>query len=337
MQETTLLVLTPAALQRQLAGVILSRVMFRGKMELEAAQLVKFSTDDAAEFGAAMPSLNLSDMTAEPAAMLCLLKGENAIDTLADLLKNIEGCFGCKLAAAPATADENKAAMAATARIAARDNLLTAAPAAGAERTLLIIKPENFRQPSVRPGAIIDMLSSLDLQLVGCKVHGMTTNEALEFYGPVRQALRSKLGPEIGAKILDLTEKEFDFKFQPELADTLVETAGNGFADDQFEQIVEFMSGKRPSAVPESERDLPGGAKCMVLIFDGIDAVSKIRTILGPTNPAKATGGTVRYDFGTNIMVNASHASDAIESYEREGRIVKVNVNNLSNLAAALA
>ena len=72
----------------------------------------------------------------------------------------------------------------------------------------------------------------------------------------------------------------------------------------------------------------------MVLIFDGVDAVAKIRTILGPTNPAQATGGTVRYDFGTNIMVNASHASDSVESYEREGRIVRVNENKISELAA---
>ena len=73
----------------------------------------------------------------------------------------------------------------------------------------------------------------------------------------------------------------------------------------------------------------------MVLIFDGVDAVAKIRKVLGPTNPAAAPGGTIRYDFGTNIMVNASHASDSQESYLRESSIVKVNENNLCKIAAA--
>jgi nucleoside diphosphate kinase len=161
----------------------------------------------------------------------------------------------------------------------------------------------------------------------------MTTNDALEFYGPVQQALRNKLEQKIGLKALEMLEKEFDFKFSPEAAAALVKTAGNAFADDQFEQIVEFMSGKRPSQVPLEERDNPGSAKCMVLIFDGVDAVSKIRTLLGPTNPANAPAGTIRYDFGTDLMVNAAHASDSPASYERESAIVKVNENKLSQLA----
>jgi len=333
MKETTLIVISPLAMQRKLAGVMLSRLMARGQLELEAAMLVNLSAADRNGLSTAIPTIADWDMASGNTAMLALLAGENAADKVQTLNADLEFSLGGGLIASPAAA-QLKAALQLVSNMTRRDNLLCAAPAAGEERTLLIIKPENFRAPSVRPGAIIDMLMSLDLKWVGCKVHGMTIADALEFYGPVRQALRSKLGPKIGTKALAAVEKDFDFKFLPAEADKFIECAGNGFADDQFEQIVEFMAGKRPSEVPENELDLPGGAKCMVLIFDGVDAVAKIRTILGPTNPAQATGGTVRYDFGTNIMVNASHASDSVESYEREGRIVRVNENKISELAA---
>ena len=325
MRNLTAVILSPQAVKRQLCGVILSRLMVRGVLELEAAQLINFSAQE----------VELSGLAADDApAMICILSGENALNKAAAVIKNVNYSFGGELAWAPENAEDLLSAMRTLARVAAKDNLLTPAPAAGEERTLLIIKPENFRQPSTRPGAIIDILMQLDLKWVGCKVHGMTIDEALEFYGPVRQALRKKLGPKIGVKALAAAEKEFDFKFNSEAAQNFIELAGNGFADDQFEQIVEFMAGKRPGEVAAEDRSKPAGAKCMVLIFDGVDAVAKIRKVLGPTNPAEATGGTVRYDFGTNIMVNAAHASDSPESYLRESAIVKVNKNNLSSIAA---
>ena len=325
--------LTPQAIERQLAGVVLSRIMARGNMTLTASQLIQFSPDDVQQLTSVLPQAAAANLTGSPASLLYVFNGENAVNKMAGLLPELTTSLGCanQILAAGNEA-QAAAALPVLADIFQRDNLLTPAPAAGEERTLLIIKPENFRQVSVRPGAIIDMLMSLDLKWVGCKVHGMSIDEALEFYGPVKQALRSKLGPKIGTQALAFLEEKLAMKFNNSSADAIVEAAGNGFADDQFEQIVEFMAGKRPSEVPEAERNLPAGAKCMVLIFDGVNAVSKIRTILGPTNPAQAPGGTVRCDFGTNIMINASHASDSVESFEREGGIVKVNSNALSQI-----
>ena len=329
MSDISFVIIPPAAVKRQLCGVIFSRIMSRGKLELAAAQLLDFSAADtsAAEL----------DHSYTGTAMLAVFTGENAAGKLPELADDIAQSLACDLFAAPAENSQRVALMQKLARIADRDNLLCACPQNGEERTLLIIKPENFRQPSVRPGAIIDMLSSLDLKWVGCKVHSMSIAEALEFYGPVRQALRNKLGVKIGNQALETLEQQFRFKFASAEAEKIIEAAGNSFADDQFEQIVEFMAGKRPSAVDAADYSKPAGAKCMVLIFDGADAVAKIRTILGPTNPAQATGGTVRYDFGTNIMVNAAHASDSVESFERESSIIKVNKNNLSSILLAAA
>ena len=331
--ENTVVIISPDAVKRQLAGLIISRLLVRCKLEILGAQLVNLTAQDAGKIAEAMPEVANFDQLDSAPAMFCLFSGKNAIASVDRAVNDTALLPAANLAAV----GSSKEAMQAVAAVTRRNNLLKAVPVADKERTLLIIKPENFRAPSCRPGMIIDMLMSLNLEWVGCKVHSMTVNDALEFYGPVRHVLRSKLMQKIGSKALAMVENEFDFKLSANDADTLIATVGNGFADSQFEDIVEFMSGKRPSDVPESDRNNPGDAKCMVLIFDGKNAVSKIRTILGPTNPAQATGGTVRYDFGTNIMVNAAHASDSIESYERESKIVRVEENTFSDIAANLA
>ena len=50
----------------------------------------------------------------------------------------------------------------------------------------------------------------------------------------------------------------------------------------------------------------------------GDDAVARVRTLAGPTNPEKAEPGTIRKDFGTDVMLNAVHASDALSAAEVE-------------------
>jgi nucleoside diphosphate kinase len=67
----------------------------------------------------------------------------------------------------------------------------------------------------------------------------------------------------------------------------------------------------------------------MILIYEGENAIQKIRDVLGPTDPLKAPGGTIRREFGSSMMVNTAHASDSRESCEREKRIVKINENSL--------
>ena len=109
------------------------------------------------------------------------------------------------------------------------------------------------------------------------------------------------------------------------------------YAVDQFEKIVEFMTGCRPSAVPEADWGKPGKASCMVLVYEGEDAVKKIRDVLGPTDPSKAPGGTIRRDFGSDVMVNTAHASDSPESFTRESGILRLGENTFAGeIEAAL-
>ena len=98
------------------------------------------------------------------------------------------------------------------------------------------------------------------------------------------------------------------------------------------EDIVEFMSGGRPSATSDEQVKPPGSEKCIALVYQGEDAVRKIREVLGPTDPSKAPPGSIRKEFGQNIMVNAAHASDSAENAAREMEIVQVRENNLKPL-----
>lgn len=52
------------------------------------------------------------------------------------------------------------------------------------------------------------------------------------------------------------------------------------------------------------------------------DAVQRMRELVGATNPAEATAGTLRFRFGTSLQENAVHASDSPENAQRELGIV---------------
>ena len=48
------------------------------------------------------------------------------------------------------------------------------------------------------------------------------------------------------------------------------------------------------------------------------ELLSRVRALAGPTNPEKAEPGTIRKDFGTDVMLNAVHASDALSAAKVE-------------------
>lgn len=196
------------------------------------------------------------------------------------------------------------------------------------QRTLVLIKPDNFRFPTGRPGNVIDFFSRTGLYIIGIKVLRMSVAEAMEFYGPVRDVLRSKLAEVVGTRAKAAIEKELGFTVPPAEEKQLGQILGPVFGDNQFETIVRFMSGRTPSETPEAQCSEPGTEKCIALMYEGPEAVRKIRDVLGPTDPSKAPPGSIRREFGQTIMVNAAHASDSPESAEREFRIVKIGDNN---------
>ncbi|MDO4533384.1 MAG: nucleoside-diphosphate kinase [Coriobacteriia bacterium] len=54
------------------------------------------------------------------------------------------------------------------------------------------------------------------------------------------------------------------------------------------------------------------------MVVSGEGAVAKVRTLMGPTNPADAAPGTIRGDFGLIMDENVIHGSDSTESAARE-------------------
>lgn len=195
------------------------------------------------------------------------------------------------------------------------------------ERTLVIIKPDNWRFASSRPGTIIDMFSRTGLRIVGMKVHRVSVAQALEFYEPMREALQERLAPAIGRKAKDVIEAEFKIRVGDSIEDVLKLSVGKEYANDQFEQIIEFMSGQRSSSCALEQLQQPGKVKCLILVYEGENACNKIREVLGPTDPSKAPGGTVRREFGSNIMVNTAHASVSPENARREMQVIRFHHN----------
>jgi len=180
------------------------------------------------------------------------------------------------------------------------DDVITYPEDARVEKSLVLIKPDNFKFPNIRPGGVIEVFSRTGLFIIGFKVHQMSVAQAEEFYGPVLEVLTDKLGAEKG--------------------------------HEAWEDVVEFMSGGRPSAFSVLFKEAAATEKCIAIVYQGDDAVRKIRDVLGPTDPSKAPPGSIRREFGQTIMVNAAHASDSAENANREMEIVQVRENNLKPL-----
>ena len=212
------------------------------------------------------------------------------------------------------------------------ENVIGYQPNEKGQRTLVLIKPENFRFPTGRPGNMIDFFSRTGLFIVAVKVHRMSVAQAVDFYGPVREVLRTKLKDVVASKARAALEKELGLKVGPEQEQQLGTILGPSFGDNQFENIVRFMSGRAPSETSAEDQRKPGTEKCIALVYEGVEAVRKIRDVLGPTDPSKAPPGSIRREFGQTIMVNSAHASDSEENARREMGIINVGENNFRQM-----
>ena len=60
--------------------------------------------------------------------------------------------------------------------------------------------------------------------------------------------------------------------------------------------------------------DFMSSGPCVPMVFEGEDAIARVREIIGATDPAKAAEGTIRKKYGTDVGRNGVHASDSPES-----------------------
>jgi nucleoside-diphosphate kinase len=101
--------------------------------------------------------------------------------------------------------------------------------------------------------------------------------------GDIISMIESKGFRLLGIRMLDITRKQAEGFYAVH--------AGKPF----FESLTQFMS-SGPIVVMALERE---------------DAIKQWRDLMGATNPANATEGTVRRKWGANIENNAVHGSDA--------------------------
>lgn len=56
----------------------------------------------------------------------------------------------------------------------------------------------------------------------------------------------------------------------------------------------------------------------VAMVVEGVEAVSVMRDMCGPTNARKAPAGTIRGDFSNSVQKNVVHCSDSKETAEQE-------------------
>ena len=55
-----------------------------------------------------------------------------------------------------------------------------------------------------------------------------------------------------------------------------------------------------------------------LMVWEGPNAVTVVRNLVGATNPLNAAPGTVRGDFALQVTPNAIHGADSVENARRE-------------------
>lgn len=64
-----------------------------------------------------------------------------------------------------------------------------------------------------------------------------------------------------------------------------------------------------------------GSGPSVIMVLEGPDAITAVRSTVGKTNPVMADAGTIRGDLGMMTGRNLIHASDSPESAKREVKL----------------
>jgi nucleoside-diphosphate kinase len=114
----------------------------------------------------------------------------------------------------------------------------------------------------------------------------------------VRRGLIGEVLRRVEAKGLDLVEMRMTSIDRATAEEHYAEHREKAF----FDELVGFI----------------GSGPVVVARVEGERAVPVLRSLIGPTDPALASPGTIRGDFGLIITENLVHGSDSTESAERE-------------------
>jgi len=114
----------------------------------------------------------------------------------------------------------------------------------------------------------------------------------------------------VGTKIVKVT-REFAEKHYSELLPGLIKKYGEKKGKEVYESVLDYIQGKFHTD------------RVMAMVYQGENAIQKIRNIAGETNPEKTSPITIRGKYGrihseTQVFENVIHCSDSKESAEKE-------------------
>jgi len=358
-KELGYVLINPYTIRKSRTGGVISRLLSWSRLSLVAARMFSPGEELVREYAQVLTSYHQKDPKEKkilkeiekylyrnylprdgngfrPRVMLLLFEGENAIEELKRVVghitrvsigETIRGTYGdyieedgqIKYFEPAVLIGTDKEGVEKELKVWAKysitnggllEKVISYPPEVKPEKTLVLIKPDNFQELSSRAGNIIDRFSQTGLFIVGARVIYMGIEQAEEFYRPIKERLTEKMKKAL------IKEISIALKVSK--------------AKHEFNKIIKFITGKDPEKVSFRERKEPGIEKCLALVYEGERAVSKIRRILGETNPEEAAPGTVRKDFGHDVIKNGAHASDSPESAEREIRIVNLKEDDIT-------
>ncbi|MDP7530120.1 MAG: nucleoside-diphosphate kinase [Candidatus Scalindua sp.] len=197
------------------------------------------------------------------------------------------------------------------------------------ETSLIILKP--FEKHDPRTGNIIDMISRTGFYMVGVKLLDLSTKQAKEFYGPVKDFFNSSFDDKFKPILVEnlrasLNQKDFSFELTDETLNKMAGQLKKPTIEGEFGKILQYMTGSAPSAFAETKKTGDGKHTiCLALLYQGINTIKTIRELLGATDPKKAKYSSIRRFYGLDILRNAVHASDSTKSVIRERKIIGFN------------
>ncbi len=212
------------------------------------------------------------------------------------------------------------------------EKIISYPPEVKLEKTLVLIKPDSFQELSSKVGNIIDRFSQTGLSIIGAKVIHMGVIEVEAFYAPIKEKLAEKMKGKLLKEIRSSLESSLDFKLPQGIEEGMAEELKVYKAEHELNKIIKFMTGLDPTEISEEEKRKKVREKCLALVYQGENAITKIRRVLGETNPQEAAPGTVRKDFGLDIIKNGAHASDSSLSAEREMKIIQIEKDDIPEI-----
>jgi nucleoside-diphosphate kinase len=144
------------------------------------------------------------------------------------------------------------------------------------------------------------MLSGLPCVKIPAKATAMATETSLILFKP--DAIENNI---VGSVLARFQSEGFVIRGikMMQLDDAILREHYSHVADKPFfPEITEFMS-RTP---------------VIALALEGNDVIDRVRSLLGPTNSNEAPEGTIRGDFGEDMMVNVCHASDGPDTAAAE-------------------